>query len=132
MHIGTPAQLRKRGSHGLSLGTPEESREQSVALQRCPPECTRGGWKPTGPRSTVNFSLAAELSQGTPPGRTNVDRDQDGLPDTWELRYFGNLSQGPNDQTGGGVTNRDAYELGLVPDPIFVDGFEMGDLSRWH
>ncbi len=75
-------------------------------------------------------SLAAELAQGTHPGRTNVDRDQDGLPDTWELRYFGNLSQGPNDQTGG-VTNLDAYELGLVPDPIFVDGFETGNLSRW-
>src|SRR5204863_5863103 len=26
-----------------------------------------------------------------------IDMDMDGLPDTWELLYFGDLSQGPND-----------------------------------
>ncbi len=52
---------------------------------------------------------------GTHPGRTNVDRDRDGLPDTWELRRFGDLSRGPLETDGDGITNLDAYELDIRP-----------------
>ncbi|HKO96282.1 MAG TPA: SBBP repeat-containing protein [Pyrinomonadaceae bacterium] len=45
-----------------------------------------------------------------------VDSDSDGLPDSWELQYFGDLSQGANgDPDGDGVTNLQEYEQGRNP-----------------
>ncbi len=53
---------------------------------------------------------------GTHPGRTAPDRDQDGLPDRWEIRFFNTLAAGAGeDPNGDGLTNLDAYELGLSP-----------------
>jgi hypothetical protein len=44
------------------------------------------------------------------------DSDGDGLPDSWELQYFGNLLQGPNgDPDGDGVTNLLEYLQGRNP-----------------
>ncbi|MEM7395218.1 MAG: proprotein convertase P-domain-containing protein [Verrucomicrobiota bacterium] len=45
------------------------------------------------------FSLhITPLSACEPPsGPPNDDTDADGLPDAWELQYFGNLSAGPDD-----------------------------------
>jgi hypothetical protein len=63
---------------------------------------------------------SAELMAGTHPGRTHVDRDGDGLPDLFELRRLGTLSQGPLETNSGGVTNLDAYELGIVSPTISV------------
>jgi hypothetical protein len=34
-----------------------------------------------------------------------LDTDGDGLPDAWELQYFGNLNQGPNDNPDGDALN---------------------------
>ncbi|MCH9663757.1 MAG: hypothetical protein K0U66_08915, partial [Gammaproteobacteria bacterium] len=40
----------------------------------------------------------------------NCDSDKDGLPDWWEMLYFGNLDQdGSDDPDGDGRTNEDAY-----------------------
>jgi len=45
-----------------------------------------------------------------------IDSDGDGLPDNWELQYFGNLSQGANgDPDGDGVTNLQEYQQGRNP-----------------
>jgi hypothetical protein len=45
-----------------------------------------------------------------------VDTDGDGLPDNWELQYFGNLSQGANDDPDGdGITNLQEYQQGRNP-----------------
>ena len=45
-----------------------------------------------------------------------VDSDLDGLPDSWEMRYFGNLSQtASGDPDGDGVNNLDEYLLGTEP-----------------
>jgi hypothetical protein len=48
-----------------------------------------------------------------------VDHDSDGLPDWWETHYFGNLSQGPqNDSdvpTGDGLINLYEYLFGFDP-----------------
>jgi hypothetical protein len=45
-----------------------------------------------------------------------ADSDSDGLPDAWELQYFGNLNQGPNDDPDGdGITNIQEFYEGRNP-----------------
>ena len=45
-----------------------------------------------------------------------TDTDGDGLPDSWEMKYFGNLDQGPNDDPDGdGKTNLQEYQDGTDP-----------------
>lgn len=45
-----------------------------------------------------------------------IDTDSDGLPDWWEVQYFGNLSQGATgDPDGDGVTNLQEYQQGRNP-----------------
>ncbi len=52
-----------------------------------------------------------------PPPTT--DSDGDGLPDSWELAYFGNLSQGAtNDPDGDGFNNLAEYNAGSNPTNI--------------
>ncbi len=44
------------------------------------------------------------------------DSDSDGLPDSWEWQYFGNLSQGPTDNPDGdGLTNYEEWLYGTNP-----------------
>jgi hypothetical protein len=46
----------------------------------------------------------------------DVDSDGDGLPDWWEMLYFGNLNQGANDDPDGDViTNLQEYQQGRNP-----------------
>lgn len=51
-----------------------------------------------------------------------LDTDNDGLPDLWEYRYFGNLSfSGTDDPDNDGVNNHDEYLDGTDPtDPTSV------------
>jgi hypothetical protein len=45
-----------------------------------------------------------------------IDSDSDGLPDTWELQYFGNLNQSANgDPDGDGLTNLQEFQQGRNP-----------------
>lgn len=45
-----------------------------------------------------------------------VDSDNDGLPDYWEMLYFGNLSQdGEGSFLGDGISNREKYQNGINP-----------------
>ena len=66
-----------------------------------------------------------------------VDSDNDGLPDVWELYYFGNLDQGPDDDPDeDGLTNLEELYLGTDPtvpnDPLRVSTIERlpGGLVR--
>jgi hypothetical protein len=53
---------------------------------------------------------------GTHPGRASQDRDQDGLPDLWEIRWFGNCDANAHDNLDGDcLDNLDEYELSLDP-----------------
>ena len=56
-------------------------------------------------------------------GATIVDSDADGLPDDWEIMHFGNLDQGPADDTADmdGLTNAQEYELGTDPTKADTD-----------
>jgi len=50
-----------------------------------------------------------------------VDTDADGLQDEWEMWYFGNLSQGPDDDyDGDGWTNVEEYFAGTDPTELTV------------
>lgn len=45
-----------------------------------------------------------------------LDSDEDGLPDGWEMRHFGHLGYGPDDDPDGdGTSNLAEYRLGLNP-----------------
>src|ERR1035437_3911018 len=58
-----------------------------------------------------------------------ADTDGDGLPDAWELQYFGNLNQGPNDDPDrDGFSNLAEYQNGSNPtNPNSVPGDTDGD-----
>jgi hypothetical protein len=45
----------------------------------------------------------------------NNDTDGDGLPDDWEIYFFGTLDMGPDDDfDGDGLTNKQEYELSAI------------------
>ena len=47
---------------------------------------------------------------------SSADTDNDGLPDAWELQWFGDLTQsGTTDTNGDGVTNASEYQRGRDP-----------------
>ena len=54
---------------------------------------------------------------------TEVDTDSDGLADSWESTYFGNLNEGASgDPDGDGLTNLREYLLGTNPNNPDTDG----------
>lgn len=63
-----------------------------------------------------------------------ADSDADGLPDDWEIEYFGDLSRGPSDDDDGdGFTHLEEYRRGT--DPAHADElFAAGEvpLSIWE
>ena len=51
-----------------------------------------------------------------------VDKDRDGLPDYWEMAYFGNVNQGSDDDyDGDGRNNIEEYQQGTNPASV-ADG----------
>ena len=65
-----------------------------------------------------------DANVGTHPCRVSHDKDRDGLPDMWELRWFsGPDMNDTNNPDGDCFTNLDEYELGLDPTS------RMGDLN---
>lgn len=58
------------------------------------------------PTSTINEIVNTE----------SIDTDSDGLPDCWEIKYFGNLDEGPDDDyDNDGLTNLQEYQFGTDP-----------------
>jgi hypothetical protein len=59
---------------------------------------------------------------------TVEDSDSDGLPDSWEYDYFGNLSQsGTDDPDEDGLTNLEEYQAGTDPTNPDTDGDGLSD-----
>ena len=49
-------------------------------------------------------------------GDLMVDTDEDGMPDAWEMQYFGSLSRdGTGDGDHDGLCDRDEYQNGTIP-----------------
>jgi hypothetical protein len=58
----------------------------------------------------------AEWRSGTNPAMTEMDSDGDGLPDSWEVAFFGGLGQGANhDPDRDGYSNLTEFRIGTNP-----------------
>ena len=67
----------------------------------------------TGP---VVIKVNGVLSNGLVFAVGATDSDSDGLPDSWEIQYFGNLNQTANgDPDGDGLTNLQEFQQGRNP-----------------
>ena len=64
----------------------------------------------------VKYAFSFDLAPLT------VDSDNNGLPDWWELKYFGHLGVDPNDDPDGdGLTNLQEYQRGTHPQHADAD-----------
>jgi hypothetical protein len=65
-----------------------------------------------------------ECNLGTNPIQNNPDNDGDGLPDAWEVQYFGlDLSNTPDqDADGDGISNWIEFKLGSNPQAVNAEG----------
>jgi hypothetical protein len=61
-----------------------------------------------------------------------IDVDHDGLLDTWEVQYFGNLTAqtGSGDADGDGVTNAEEMAAGTKPNDVDSDDDGISDLAE--
>ena len=72
--------------------------------------------KTGGPLAADDYTLTAVGSGLRNSDGTSYDGDGDGLPDAWELRYFGSLNGNASDDADDdGLTNLQEFQLGTVP-----------------
>ena len=80
----------------------------------------------------VNFTINSPVEAVAHYLPAAQDSDADGLPDWWEIHYFGNLSQGPTDDPDSdGLDNLAEYLAGS--NPLLAnqsEGWSVGGLSR--
>jgi hypothetical protein len=77
----------------------------------------------------ASFSSDVTKADGTPESgdslvalaKVDTDEDNNGLPDWWELKYFGHTSVDPNALAlrGDGLTNLQAWQQGLNPNDFY-------------
>ncbi len=79
-------------------------------------------------RAQVETALSNRYGLG---GGTNGDSDHNGLPDAWELQYFGHIGVDPNaDPDGDGLTNAQEFAAGSSPVDFFNGrGFALSTTS---
>jgi hypothetical protein len=83
-----------------------------------------------GTKTIQALSYSASSSSGVVSSTYVVptDYDNDGLPDSWELQYFGNLTHTASvDEDGDGLTNSEEYNLSLDPTKVDTDGNGVND-----
>lgn len=73
---------------------------------------------------TVSDGSLTATSSFTVTVPTNYDNDD--LPDTWELQYFGNLAETPQgDPDGDGFSNLQEYQNGTRPTPLQLQQIQL-------
>ena len=92
-------------------------------------------------KSTANVSVISTFEIILKPG-TRIEqgavfkatmRDTDGLPNRWEMQYFGSLDQNANaDFDGDGLTNLQEYLNGTDPAVASADHDNDGLLDTWE
>ena len=93
---------------GNDIATDPEKLEPGEGEKQCP-QCSRILPEDTAKCPQCGYDFK---------GRTIVskDKDRDGLLDEWEMKYFGNLDQGPDDDPDGdGYTNKEEHDAGSDP-----------------
>ncbi|MEI7850862.1 MAG: right-handed parallel beta-helix repeat-containing protein, partial [Kiritimatiellales bacterium] len=81
-----------------------------------------------GNRRPLPAEFPDRVDMGCYEGVVASDADGDGLPDSWERFYFGNLSQNAtSDPDGDGLTNLQEYQLGTNPNNADTDGDGLND-----
>jgi hypothetical protein len=103
-NIGTPSL-----SSTLTLQTDEDGTAQ-VFFKQPQTTGTAGLVRAIAGGASVDFTTASAASGAI------LDSDGNGLPDAWELLYFGQIGADPNaDSDGDGLTNLQEYEQGRNP-----------------
>lgn len=94
------------------------------------------GATPAGTRYVLVNQVATDIAYfnlAGPPVPPRVDTDGNGLPDAWELRYFGRQGLPPEgDEDGDGFTNLAEYRAGTDPSDPNVTPDRSGWLARWR
>ena len=68
-----------------------------------------------------------------PDSSLDNDTDRDGMPDWWEILYFGDLSQGPYDDfDGDGLLNIEEYHLSPIYGGTYENGWAGESGHRWR
>ncbi|MDP2897092.1 MAG: right-handed parallel beta-helix repeat-containing protein [bacterium] len=86
--------------------------------------------EPNGGR--IDLGAYGNTSEAT---SRSPDSDADGLPDDWEIEFFGDLAQRPDgDPDGDLIPNIDEYRRGLSPRAWYVDAqvISSGDGKSWE
>lgn len=87
------------------------------------------GWlEPSNEVVIVQHMLTNIIGRIYEPDNSLTDVDGDGLPDAWEITYFGNLSQNASgDPDGDALTNLQEYQHGTDPTNPDTDGDGFND-----
>lgn len=87
------------------------------------------GWvAPSNETVSIANNLTTAVVRAYTLDQSLTDSDNDGLPDAWEVQYFGGLQQGPTgDPDGDGLTNLQEYQYGTNPTNADTDGDGFSD-----
>jgi probable HAF family extracellular repeat protein len=80
-----------------------------------------------GSNSDGQLGINEEIWQSAPTPTTK-SRDHSGMPDVWQMQWFGHLGVDPNgDEDGDGLTNLKEYNLHTFPNTAYSDGDDIPD-----
>lgn len=101
---------------GTSMATPQVTGAVAFAAMNFPTETVTQRVARIVNNTTAVSAFSSKLRHGLLNLAKIVDTDSNGLPDWWEIEYFGAIGQNPNsDPYGNGFTLYQDFMLGLNP-----------------